>query len=145
MTPPPHPTASSLAWWVPVDDHSHIQFTVYAVRVPPDRAERYVEMRDVRLAKRTVPKEVLAQAILEGRMRLEDVEPDTTDMVRLQDDIAQIGQGTPNRRYDHLGRSDACVIMRRRLWARELRAFAEGRPLTKWVYDPEKQKVEGGF
>ena len=128
-----------------MDDESHIQFTVYAIRVAPADAERYAEMRDVRLANRSVPKEVLAQAILEGRMRLDDVVHDTTDMVRLQDDIAQIGQGHPDRRNDRLGRSDATVIMRRKLWRRELQAFAEGRPLTEWVYDPENQKAEGGF
>ena len=139
------PYREFLAWWVPVDDESHIQFTVYAIRVAPADAERYVEMRDVRLANRSIPKEVLAQAILEGRMRLDDVVHETTDMVRLQDDIAQIGQGHPDRRNDRLGRSDATVIMRRKLWRRELQAFAEGRPLTEWVYDPENQKAEGDF
>ena len=139
------PYREFLAWWVPVDDDNHIQFTVYAVRVSPAAAERYVELRDVRLSNRTVPKEVLAQAILEGRMRLEDVVPETTDLVRLQDDIAQIGQGEVNRPNDRLGRSDASVILRRKLWARELQAFAEGRPLTQWTYDPEKQRAEGSF
>jgi hypothetical protein len=51
----------------------------------------------------------------------------------LQDGIAQVGEGKIwLRQNEHLGRSDQGLIMRRRGWARELRALAEGRPLTPW-------------
>ena len=145
----PNDTSSALwreflAWWVPIDDESHTQFTVYAVRVPPDQVEEYTKRQKDRVAKRTIPKEELAEAILMGRMRLDEVDPDTTDIVRLEDDIAQIGQGViPDRDQDRLGRSDASVILRRKLWARELRALAQGGPLKQWVYDAEAQQVEG--
>ena len=76
---------------------------------------------------------------------LEDVVPETTDLVRLQDDIAQIAQGDVDRSADRLGRSDVSVILRRQLWTRELQAFAEGRSLTQWSYNPENQKAEGYF
>jgi hypothetical protein len=32
----------------------------------------------------------------------------------------------------HLGRNDAVVILFRKLWERELRALAEGRPTKEW-------------
>ena len=46
----------------------------------------------------------------------------------------QVGQGTlPDRKNEHLGRSDQTVIMKRKVWERELRALAEGRPLKEWT------------
>ena len=131
-----------LAWWVPIDDESHMQFGVYAVRVPPDRADVYRRRRDARLAAREIPSGDLAEAILAGRLRLEDVDPRTTDVVRLTDDIAQIGQGrVADRRRDRLGRADAGVILIRKLWTREMRALAEGRPPKAWSYDASRLMV----
>lgn len=131
-----------LAWWVPIDDESHMQFGVYAVRLPADKADVYRQRRDARLARRRIPSGELAEAILAGRLRREDVDPEQTDIVRLVDDIAQLGQGRiVDRSGDRLGRSDAGVILIRKLWARELRALAEGRPLKPWVYDPDRLVV----
>ncbi len=128
-----------LAWWVPTDDENHIQFGVYAVRLPPDKTALYVEHRDARVAKRTLRHEELAQAILGGKLRLEDIDPESTDMVRLQDDIAQIGQGRiVDREHDRLGRADRGVIMIRKLWARELHALAAGGEVKRWTYNPER-------
>src|SRR5262245_41531913 len=42
------PYREFLAWWVPIDDESHIQFTVAAVRLPPDRVREYVQRREIR-------------------------------------------------------------------------------------------------
>ena len=65
-----------------------------------------------------------------------------TDVLRLEDDIAQIGQGViANHRNDWLGRSDAGIILIRKLWRRELQALAQGRPTKRWTYDPETQPV----
>jgi 5,5'-dehydrodivanillate O-demethylase len=55
-------------------------------------------------------------------------------LVHAQDYVAQVGQGSrADRAREHLGRSDIGVILFRRIWERELRALAEGRPLRKWV------------
>jgi hypothetical protein len=40
-----------------------------------------------------------------------------------------------DRDGERLGRADVGVIAIRRLWERELNAFAEGRPLKKWKRD----------
>ena len=128
-----------LVWWTPVDDESHIQYTVNALRLPADKISEYQQRRVARVAGRTTPQGEVAAQILEGKTRLQDIDPAITDMVRLQDDIAQIGQGVvPDRASDHLGQSDVGVILIRKLWTRELLALAEGRPLTQWKYDVEE-------
>ena len=54
-------------------------------------------------------------------------------MTRVQDDVTQIGQRLiRDRSEEHLGRSDSWVVLLRTLWAREMRALAEGRPLKQW-------------
>jgi hypothetical protein len=55
------------------------------------------------------------------------------DLVRLQDDVAQLGQGVVvDRSQEHLGRADVGVTAVRRLWRRELANLASGRPLKAW-------------
>jgi 5,5'-dehydrodivanillate O-demethylase oxygenase subunit len=53
--------------------------------------------------------------------------------VRLQDDVAQIGQGRiADRSKDHPGLADVGVIALRKLWRRELLAFAQGKETKTW-------------
>ena len=131
-----------MAWWTPIDDENHIQFTVAAVRMPKDKAQQYLERRESRLAKRTLDSNVLADKILRGEMYREEVDPATTDFVRMQDHIAQIGQGRiGDHAKDMLGQGDIGIAMIRRLWARELKALAEGKPLKPWHYDPKELEI----
>jgi hypothetical protein len=59
-------------------------------------------------------------------------------MVRLQDDIAQIGQGRiANPERERLGRADIGVVTLRRLWRRELTEFEAGGALKNWARRPE--------
>jgi 5,5'-dehydrodivanillate O-demethylase oxygenase subunit len=61
------------------------------------------------------------------------VDKERTRMTTLEAMISQAGQGyVADRTNEHLGRTDAGVVHWRRLWERELRALAEGRPLTDW-------------
>jgi hypothetical protein len=39
-------------------------------------------------------------------------------------------------REEHMGRMDIGVLLIRKLWLRELRALASGRPLTQWRHTP---------
>lgn len=128
----------NLTWEVPIDDGSNIQFRVFAVRIPKEKVPRYLDRRSARLATMKTPNEELARDILAGKKRLDEVDPETTHYVHLEDDVAQMGQGPiADRAQDHLGRSDTGLIMLRKLWKRELKALAEGQPLKQWVYDPE--------
>ncbi|MCZ6740722.1 MAG: hypothetical protein O7D27_01040 [Alphaproteobacteria bacterium] len=134
-----------LAWWTPIDDVSHTQFTVAAVRMPADKAQEYLERREVRLAKRTQSSVELAERVLKGEITLDEIDPETTDFVRLQDHVAQIGQGViADHGSDMLGQSDVGVALIRRIWARELEALAKGKPLKDWSYDLEELSITRG-
>jgi hypothetical protein len=44
-----------------------------------------------------------------------------------------VGQGPIElRKKENLGRSDTALILQRKIWVRELQAFADGAPLTAW-------------
>jgi hypothetical protein len=84
-----------------------------------------------------VAHQAAAERILAGELRLADVDRAHVDLVRLQDDVAQVGQGRiADRERERLGRADTGVIAIRKLWLRELRALAEGRPLARWTRPP---------
>src|SRR5207245_10946234 len=81
---------------------------------------------------------VLVEEVLRGKLHLNDIDPNRTDYVMVEDEIAQTGQGKiPDRTHEHLGRSDAGVILLRQIWQRELRALAEGQPTKQWTYRPD--------
>ena len=66
--------------------------------------------------------------------------------MRLQDDIAQIGQGRiADRGVERLGRADVGVIAIRKLWARRARrSLRDGRALTPWRRDADDPAVGVG-
>ena len=74
--------------------------------------------------------------LTKSAMKTYEIDKKKVDLVRLQDDVAQVGQGLiAERDGERLGRADVGVIAIRRLWARELAAFREGRPLKQWRRD----------
>ena len=56
------------------------------------------------------------------------------DINSVQDMVSLgVGQGAIVPREDeHLGRSDVAIILLRKIYIREMRALAEGRPLKEW-------------
>lgn len=123
----------SLFWWVPVDDERHIQFSVHRVPVAGEAAERFKARRIERRSKIDTAHQDVCTEILEGRMRLQDVDRERVDLVRLQDDIAQVGQGVfASEQPERLGRADVGVAAIRKLWRREVRALMDGGPLKNW-------------
>jgi 5,5'-dehydrodivanillate O-demethylase len=126
----------SLFWWVPLDDLRHMQFSLHRVPAQGAAAERLHARRQARRSAITVAHQPLARDILEGRTRMADVDKNKVDLVRLQDDVAQLGQGLiADREAEHLGRGDVGVIAIRRLWTREIGAFLKGQPIKKWKRD----------
>jgi 5,5'-dehydrodivanillate O-demethylase oxygenase subunit len=123
----------ALQWYVPIDDESHVAFMARRFLVSNEEARPIIEGIRATVAGRTGNHVELARAILAGKLRLEDIDPASTDFFRLQDDVAQMGQGAiTDRSADRLGRSDAGPIMVRKLWMRELKALADGEPLKAW-------------
>jgi 5,5'-dehydrodivanillate O-demethylase len=123
----------SLFWWVPIDDVSHMQFSLHRVPVTGDALARIRARRQARRSEIDLVHQRLAEDILAGRLGLREVDPKRCDLVRLQDDIAQIGQGRiADRSKDHPGLADVGVIALRKLWRRELHALAEGKEIKAW-------------
>jgi 5,5'-dehydrodivanillate O-demethylase oxygenase subunit len=133
-----HGTSINLSWRVPVTDESCMSFNATYIPLTGEAADAYRARRAEARGKRTgPPAPVLAEAILRGELRVEDTK-DATAVVNVQDYVAQIGQGAiAPRELDHLGHSDILVILLRRIWERELRNLAEGRPLKAW-HRPER-------
>lgn len=126
----------SMFWWVPIDDTNHMQFSVHRVPALGAVAKRLHERRQARRSEIEIPHQALAKDVLEGRTSMRDIDKKKVDLVRLQDDVAQVGQGLiAEREGERLGRADVGVIAIRRLWARELAAFMEGRPTKTWKRD----------
>jgi 5,5'-dehydrodivanillate O-demethylase len=79
----------------------------------------------------------LAEDVLNGKLRIEDVtKKDPANLKTLtsvEDYVAQVGQGAvANHAGERLGRMDAGILLVRKLWQRELRAMAEGKPMKTW-------------
>ncbi len=135
--------APNIVWRVPVDDHHHRSINIRRVIKDPSvqkishNYERVITDRQVEIAR----------AILEGRMRLDQLDPiqDRAIIVAVQDNMAQMGQGViADRGNDHLGHSDVGVIAVRRLWLEELRALAEDRPTRQWTRPKNGVKMTSG-
>lgn len=119
-------------------DEQPIQFAAHAIPVTGETGQRLMERRWAERAELNPSLAELAPAVLSGKMSFDDINPTRIDFVSLEETIAQVGQGTMGSHGGgHLGRGDRAVIMLRKLWERELRALAEGRPLQQWTYRPE--------
>lgn len=131
--------AELLTWKVPVDDENTAHFTVTRV-LGEDAIGRYKAAQQEGEQKTPLDAFELAREVVAGRMRHDDVDPRTTEMVWFQDNIALLAQGRiADRDNEHLGASDSPVVLLRRLWERELRALDEGRPLKQWRYSPSQR------
>jgi hypothetical protein len=77
----------------------------------------------------------LVQDVWTGRRRLVDI--DHPELAMVQDIAVQAGQGRiADRENERLGRSDAGIILWRKILRRELQAIADGRPGKKWSVAP---------
>jgi 5,5'-dehydrodivanillate O-demethylase len=122
-----------ISWRVPVDDVRYVSFNLNLVHLTGEAAERYRSTRAQAMARATATAAELAEAVLAGKSRIEDLRHHIPDVVRLQDDVVLVAQGAiPDRDQEHPGRSDVGVIHLRKIWRRELQAVAEGRPPKRW-------------
>jgi len=104
-----------------------------------EEARQYRERRRQARAAMSVSGNEIGEAILAGKMRVKDLDPNmsTYYLFWVEDYVTQGGQGTvPDRSQEHLGRVDVGVILMRKVWQRELAALAAGRPLKQWTTPP---------
>lgn len=135
--------ADVLIFKVPVDDENHIHFKVRAIPLAGENGPEWVDRRRGRRAAEASNRAEIVCAVLKGKLQLGDIDANRTDYVIVEDEIAQTGQGEiADRDHEHLGRSDAGVILLRKLWERELRTLSKGRPVKQWSYKPDMIPVD---
>ena len=63
----------------------------------------------------------------------------------MSDAVLEHGHGgvIADREHERLGRSDAVLILWRKLWARDMRALEEGGPLKQWGWSQPIQPTQG--
>ena len=132
--------------FTPIDDENHLWLITSHVEVEGETAELY---RTQRLAyERKVaaapPVMDLVNALWAGKLSYADVVH--PELAIVQDIAVQAGQGRiEDRDHERLGRSDAGIILWRKILARELRAIAEGRKPKRWKTPPAKVVPTLGF
>jgi 5,5'-dehydrodivanillate O-demethylase oxygenase subunit len=118
---------------VPVDDGHYVSFIADLVHVTGDTAQRYRERHSGSGKTSPPPIAELTAAVLSGKLAVEDVKDLGASVVFFQDEVALLAQGDVAKQNDeHLGPADSLVALQRKLWARELTALADGRPLKEW-------------
>ena len=121
-----------IAWRVPIDDIVHRSFNVHMAHVKGEAAERYREAAAKRHNRPDPPGNAVSRQVLKGDVAWPDIEH-RPDIVGIQDYVSQVGQGVfADRENERLGKSDAGIILLRKIYARELRALAEGGPIKDW-------------
>jgi 5,5'-dehydrodivanillate O-demethylase len=130
--------ADVIVFKVPVDDENHIHFEVRAIPLTGEQGRKWIEERRELRAQAEKDRPELVRQILAGKLHLNNVDPNRVDFVMVEDEVAQTGQGAiAVRSNEHLGRSDRGVFLLRKIWERELKNLAEGRPIKQWAYRPD--------
>jgi 5,5'-dehydrodivanillate O-demethylase len=135
LTMPPPATelddwAPNLSWRVPANDELTLSFTMARRKERGEKVEgRTWESMDE-----------IVEKILDGRMRLKDVDPYHPRLFNIQDNVAIGGQGRihDDRAREWLGRSDIPIVLLRRIYQREINAAMEGRPIKRWRLPQER-------
>lgn len=135
-----------IVWKVPIDDDHYWDSGVLLVHARGDAARRYLEREEEREeARGRANTPAVLAAILAGKLTLEDV-VERADISHLEDEVVLAGMGgvADWPHAEQLGRTDVGVILKRKIWERELRALAEGRPLKRWSR-PQRLSVSEGI
>ena len=123
--------------FTPIDDENHLWLITSHVEVAGETAERYRinRIEYERKVAAAPPVMDVVRDLWSGKQRYADVVH--PDLAIVQDIAVQAGQGRiEDRDGERLGRSDAGIILWRKILARELRAIAEGRKPKRWKTPP---------
>lgn len=129
--------SQSIHWRVPITDEYHAIPTITLRRTGETHGDAFgsgsgdgTEIEDPWAATHRIAS--LGDAVLAGKMELDEVQ-ERRHLIQIQDWVTQVGQGRiADRVNERLGSSDQVIVLLRSIWARELRALAEGRPLKVW-------------
>ncbi|HEY3116938.1 MAG TPA: aromatic ring-hydroxylating dioxygenase subunit alpha [Chloroflexota bacterium] len=138
-----YPKGEAIQWRVPIDDENSLSVGITLIYLKGEEAEKYRAQRVGRSRSPELAKRVneLGDSVLRGEIRVHDLD-DRSVLFNVQDYVSQVGLG---RMVDiepqHLGREDVPTIMLRKLFSREMRALAEGRPLKQWMRPKERMSL----
>jgi 5,5'-dehydrodivanillate O-demethylase len=128
---------------VPTDDANHRVYFTQNLHVDDADLGAYHDMH-ARFAEKIAAAPSITQLtheILAGKGHINDY-LDHPYLLLLEDAITQGGQGQiVDRSLELLGRTDAGVAAMRRVWDREIRALADGKPTKDWVYKGEEPEL----
>jgi 5,5'-dehydrodivanillate O-demethylase len=117
-------------WFVPLDD-GHTAF--FSVRSSPIRGDAAREFQAWLSSCGKYNPADHDEELFKGVMPGENVGETATALVNAQDYLVQVGQGqVVDRSKERLGKSDAGVILLRKIFHRELDAIAKGLPVKSW-------------
>ena len=132
--------------FTPVDDENHLWLITSHVEVTGEAAEAYRKKRADydRKVKAAPPVMRVVENIWSGQQRYADIAH--PDLAIVQDIAVQAGQGRiEDRDNERLGRSDAGIILWRKILARELRAIAQNKQPKRWKTPPADVVPTLGF
>lgn len=132
--------------FTPVDDENHLWLITSHVEIEGAAAEAYRAKRAEYDRKVAAARPVMdvVRDLWSGRQSYADVQH--PDLAIVQDIAVQAGQGRiEDRDNERLGRSDAGIILWRKILTRELRAIAEGRKPKRWTTPPAHVVPTLGF
>jgi hypothetical protein len=134
------PERDHLAWRVPIDDETHASFQVDFMHIREgEEGEVYRRRHAARDHKIGRSYDELAEAVLKGDLRIQDIQgDDAANFIWIQDYVTQVGQGKfADRGAERLIRADAGVLLYRKIWEREVMAHVEGKPVKQWQRTPD--------
>ena len=123
---------------MPIDDGHHLRFGLEVVATKGEEASLRAAWREQAAQVASgVAEDVLAGRVSSRTLTLDEYPGPA--LTNVQDYVILVGLGPIAERPndERLGRSDVGVMALRKLWARELQALAEGRPLKQW-HRPER-------
>jgi 5,5'-dehydrodivanillate O-demethylase len=132
--------------FTPVDDEDHLWLITSHVEVTGEAEAAYRAKRleyDRKVAEAPAVMETVRDLWAGKQCYADVVHP---ELAIVQDIAVQAGQGRiEDRDNERLGRSDAAIILWRKILARELRVIAEGRKAKRWKTPPADVMPTLGF
>jgi 5,5'-dehydrodivanillate O-demethylase len=132
--------------FTPVDDENCLWLITSKVFVTGAEAETFRQKRAEldRQRAAAAPVQQVVDDLWSGKLNYAEVRH--PDLAVVQDIAVQAGQGRiEDRKREFLGRSDAAIVLWRRILAREFAAIAEGRPAKHWTVPPPDVVPTLGF
>jgi 5,5'-dehydrodivanillate O-demethylase oxygenase subunit len=122
----PYPWVDLFNWFVPIDDETSALFSSRCAPLSGDAARQFEESLRPHLQYNPAEEEA-------ALFRKKTAPEDTRDPVAAQDYVTQVGQGRiVDRSQERLGKSDAGIIVLRRIYQREMEAAQKGLPGKQW-------------